>query len=143
MRRKLTITALAALAAGALASPALAATDDPALVETAQSKPVTVEGDSVVGQAAITSGGRLIVRIALPNAAGVHGEDVVAETAQRIDRRYVSRPQSARLEVQLNQYHTGTVAVIGRKGAKKPNRIVYELQWSAKKPSVRVVGAHT
>jgi hypothetical protein len=145
MVRILTAVALGATACGALAAPSLAAQPgDGALVETAQSKPVRIKSGnvrSVVGQAAITDDGRLNVRLAAPNAAGIEGEDVLAQTSKVIDDEFAGDPTEAHLSVRLKRNRTGTVTVIGPNNRMEPDAAEYALRWSVKKPSIRIVGA--
>jgi hypothetical protein len=139
VRRKLSITTACVVAAGALASPALAAPDGSALVETAQSKPVAAGAGkvrSVVGQAGITKRGKLVVQLA--EVDGADGR-VLARTSRRIDG--VSRPADAKLGIRLRTNHTGTVTVIGPKNRIAPDSVAYRLAWNARKPSIRIAGA--
>jgi hypothetical protein len=144
MVRTLKITALTVAACGVLAVPALADKDKTALVETAQSKPVQINPGNthtVVGQAGITRGGKLIVRLAVPNEAGVAGEDVIAQTSKVIDDEFRGDLAKAHLSIRLKRNRTGTVSVIGAQNAKSPNAVDYHLRWSVRKPSIRIVGA--
>jgi hypothetical protein len=120
------------------------AQDQTAFVQTAQSAPATVTGgsvSSVVGQAAITKAGRLIVRLAAPNSAGVAGEDVLARTSTKIPDA-VSDPTKSGLQIALKPDGTGIVSVIGPKNKTQPDSVVFSLAWSAgTQPSIRITGA--
>ena len=121
-----------------LAAPAVAsASDGSALVQTAQSKPVQAGKRTVVGQAGITAGGRLVVRLAATNAGD---GDVLAKTSRSISDE-ISRPADAKLKIKLRADHTGAVTVIGPKNHTEPDSAVYDLKWSATRPSIRIVDA--
>ncbi len=138
MNRFLTVSALCAAAIGALpaASEAAPAPDPSALVATAQSTPLHVDGGSLVGQAAVTRGGTLVVRLAGPNPAGVDGERVLAQTSRTIDDEFAGDPGKARVSISLDADGTGTTTLDGD-GASAS----YDLAWNAKTPSIRIVSA--
>ncbi len=146
MTRRLRLVAVAAVAATLPAGVAAAATDPTALVQTVQSKPVKLKSGkvrSVVGQAAITQGGRVVIRLAGPNAAGVQGETVLAQTSRKIADA-VSNPRKAKLTIEWKANGTGTVAVLGPRNATEPDAIAYTVRWKAgSKPSVRIVHVGT
>jgi hypothetical protein len=143
MNRTLKITALSAAACGVIAVPALAADDPTALVQTAQSKPVQIDpGDThtVLGQAGITSRGKLIVRLAMPSE---DGDAVIAQTSKVIDDEYAGNPKKAKLSIRLKRDRTGVVSLRGPEGRHGRPAADYRLRWSVEHPSIRIVRAQS
>ncbi len=114
--------------------------DPTALVRTAQSPPVANGAGptrSVVGQAAITAGGRLIVRLA---GATATGERALAQDGAAIPDA-VSDPAKAGLTIVLRADGTGSVSVIGPMNRTRPDSVVYRLAWgNGDHPSIRLAG---
>lgn len=124
----------------AAAAPALAARRE-APIRQVQTRPIAVGGKvgSLVGRAAITRDGRLVVAIAGPGAGGAPGRVVLAR-ARRDIRGIVSSLRRARLTLSLRGDGTGSALVVGPRNRSEPDSVLTEFRWRlGHRPSVRIV----
>jgi hypothetical protein len=135
------LLAIGSAATFASSASAAAQADDTVLLHTVQTRPIEVRAKvgSVVGQAGVTRGGKLVLRLASPNEAGVAGENVLAQTTRTI-KGLISNLRRAKVRMKLDRDGTGAVTVIGPKNAQQPDSVLTEFVWKVgKRPAIRIV----